>query len=216
MNVSWMSSKFYRTCEWIWRFAYVNLLWLFATLAGLVVFGILPATVAMFAVLRKWVMKEPDISVIRTFLSTYKNEFIKINVLGLIFAGIGYVIYFNFLYLSTLSGFMHTVLLVGVGIATVIYLITLFFIFPVYVHYDYKLVQYVKVAFIIGLVNPLALITLLASLLLLLYLFYLVPGLIPFFSISMIGMAIMWPASMAFSRVEQKKEKIIQKNSILA
>ncbi|RXJ02077.1 DUF624 domain-containing protein [Anaerobacillus alkaliphilus] len=216
MQVSFMSSWFYRVCEWVWRFAYVNLLWLFATLLGLIVFGIIPATAAMFAVIRKWFMKDPDVAIFSTFVSTYKKEFIRSNVLGLIYAGFGYMLYFNFLFLGTLDGLMHLILMIGLIIATILYGISVLFVLPVFVHYDLKLLQNIKVALIIGFVNPLALITLILSLGLVLYLFYLVPGLIPFFGTSMLGAAIMWCASMAFSRAERKQEKIINKEGLLA
>ncbi|SNS74203.1 Uncharacterized membrane protein YesL [Anaerovirgula multivorans] len=215
MQVSKISNKLYQTCEWIWRLAYVNLLWMFATLAGLVVFGLLPATVAMFAVLSKWVMKEPNIPIFPTFISTYKKEFIKVNVLGLIFAVVGYIIYFNHIFLGTVDGTMHTVLLAGLFCTVFIYLITLFFIFPVYVHYDLKLFQYIKVASVIGIINPLAMITLVLSLALLYHLFYFIPGLVPFFSVSMTGLVIMWCASTTFSRIEKKQEKISCKEGSL-
>ncbi len=211
MQVSFMSSWFYRVCEWVWRLAYVNVLWLFATLLGLIVVGILPATAAMFAVIRKWFMKEPDVAIFSTFIKTYKKEFIRINVLGLVFAALGYLLYFNFLYLATLSGFMHLILLVGLIITSIFYIIALLFTFPVFVHYEYKLFQNIKVAFIIAIVNPLALITLFISLGLVFYLLYLVPGLIPFFGASTLGVVIMWSASMAFYRVEKKQEKLLNK-----
>ncbi|ABR49444.1 protein of unknown function DUF624 [Alkaliphilus metalliredigens QYMF] len=198
MQIDLMSSKFYRICEWIWRLAYVNLLWIFSTLAGLVIFGMLPATVAMFAVLRKWVMKEPDIIVFQTFINTYRKEFIKANGLGFIFVVVGYMIYFNYLFLGTIAGLMHMVLLSGLFCTVLVYLNTLFYIFPVYVHYDLKLFQYMKVACIIGIINPLTTISLVLSIVLLYYLFYLIPGLVPFFSSSMTGLLIMWCTSMTF------------------
>jgi len=204
MQASKMFSEFYRICEWIWRLAYINILWMLASLAGLVVFGLLPATVAMFAVLRKWVMKELDIPVFQTFINTYRKEFIKANALGLILLSGGYIIYFNYLFLATVKGSIHTVLLVGQLCTLFIYLITVFFIFPVYVHYELKLLQYVKLAAIIGIVNPLTTIVLALSFVLLYHIFYIIPGLIPLYSVSVTGFAIMWLASIAFSNFEKK------------
>lgn len=211
MQASKISSEFYRICEWIWRLAYINILWMLASLAGLVVFGLLPATVAMFAVLRKWVMKELDIPVFQTFINTYRKEFIKANALGLILLSGGYIIYFNYLFLATVKGSIHTVLLVGQLCTLFIYLITVFFIFPVYVHYELKLLQYVKLAAIIGIVNPLTTIALALSFVLLYHIFYIIPGLISLYSVSVTGFAIMWLASIAFSNFEKRQKKILNR-----
>lgn len=208
MQVSWMSSKFYRTCEWIWRLAYLNLLWFTFTLIGLVVFGFLPATVAMFSVMRKWFMKEPDIPIFSTFIKAYKKEFLKINGIGFVLALLAYVIFFNYHYLGTIDGLMKNIFTVGWYATVAVFVITLCYIIPAYVHYELKLFQYIKTALIIGLVNPFALLTLVVSIALLSYLFFLVPGLIPFFGVSTLGWIVMWCAHMSFERIERKKEKI--------
>lgn len=208
MQASRVSGKFYEICEWIWRLAYINILWMLASLAGLVVFGLLPATVAMFAVLRKWVMKELDIPVFQTFIDTYRKEFIKANALGWIILAVGYIIHFNYLFLATVNGTIHILLLVGQLYTLFIYLVTVFFIFPVYVHYDLKLFQYFKLAAIIGIVNPLTIIALVLSFVLLYHIFYIIPGLIPLYSVSAAGLVIMWLASIAFSNLEKKQKKI--------
>ncbi|MBM7570304.1 YesL family protein [Aquibacillus albus] len=208
MQPGWMGSKFYRTCDWVWKLAYVNLLWLMFTFLGLIVFGFLPATVAMFAVIRKWLMKETDVPIFLTFIQMLKKDFLRINLLGSAFLIVGYILYFNYHYLGSIDGIMHSILALGWYIGCFIFAVTFLFIFPVYVHYDLKLSQYFKTALIVGIVNPLALLTLFISLGLALYLFYLIPGLIPFFSASMLGLLVTWCAHMSFQRTERKKEKL--------
>jgi uncharacterized membrane protein YesL len=203
-----MSSGFYRICNWIWKLAYLNLLWIAFTILGLGIFGFLPATVAMFSIMRKWLMGNGDADIFVPFIMTYKKEFIKINILGCVFLAGAYLIYFNYLYLGTVNGFMHTFLALGWYASILFYFITLCYVIPAYIHYDMKLFQYIKVALIIGIVNPLAFITLVISLGLLAYLFYLVPGLIPFFGVSLLGFIIMWSAHLSFNRVEVKKERL--------
>ncbi|MFL6556498.1 MAG: YesL family protein, partial [Bacillus sp. (in: firmicutes)] len=74
--------KLFTFCEWFMRLAYVNLLWFFFSLAGLVLLGIMPATVALFTIVRKWQLKETDLPIWKTFLSVYRQEFKKSNGLG--------------------------------------------------------------------------------------------------------------------------------------
>lgn len=203
-----MSSYFYRGSEWIWRLCYINLLWLGTTFIGLIFFGIIPATVAMFTIFRKWFMGETDIPIFRTFVSSLKKDFIKVNIIAVLFAVLGYILYFNYHYLGFIEGTQHTVLALGWYVGVFFYSITLVFVFPVYVHFEMKLLQYIKTAFIIGIVNPLAVISLVIGLGLAFYLFYLLPGLIPFFGSSIVGFLIMWAAYLSFERIERKREKL--------
>ncbi|MDQ0255902.1 putative membrane protein YesL [Evansella vedderi] len=211
MQPSWMSSSFYRICEWIWRMCYVNLLWLGVTFLGLVIFGIVPATVAMLSIFRKWLMGETDIPIYRTFVDSLKKDFIKVNILAFIFAVIGYILYFNYQYLGIIEGMQHGILSIGWYLGMFLFVITLMYVFPIYVHFEMRLFQYIKTALVIALANPLALFSLLVSLGLALYLFYLVPGLIPFFGSSIIGFLIMWAAYMSIERIDRKKKKLAAK-----
>ena len=76
----------YSVSEWVMKFTYVNILWITFSILGLFVLGLFPATTAMFAVIRKWVLKLPDIPTFKTFTSAYKKEFLKSNVIGLMFS----------------------------------------------------------------------------------------------------------------------------------
>src|SRR5699024_9005025 len=100
----------YKLCEWIMRLAYVNILWIVFTAAGLIIFGFFPATGSMFTVIRKWIRKEYDIPVFRLFWSTYRSEFVRLNGIGFIFFVIGIVLYIDFRYFFTQSGMFFLVL----------------------------------------------------------------------------------------------------------
>src|SRR5690625_362565 len=88
----------YRGSEWIMRLAYLNILWIAFSLMGLVVFGLFPATVSMFAVTRKWVMGDTEIPIFKTFWASYKTEFKQANIVGYIILVIGFFLYFDFLF----------------------------------------------------------------------------------------------------------------------
>jgi uncharacterized membrane protein YesL len=93
LELTGLMGGLYRACEWIMRFFVTNVLWLLFNLpivffvlnlllaetinavavsmlpiAILVPFVFFPATTAMFAVVRKWIMKQPDIPIVRSFL----------------------------------------------------------------------------------------------------------------------------------------------------
>src|SRR5699024_12166732 len=71
---------YYRLCVWVTRFAYVNVLWILFTFLGLVFLGAMPSTVAMFAVIRKWVTGDKEVPIFKTFLESYRTEFVKANI----------------------------------------------------------------------------------------------------------------------------------------
>lgn len=77
-------NKAVQICFWVSQVAYLNLLWLAFTLLGGIVLGIMPATTALYSLIRKWLMKE-DTHTFDLFFSTYKAEWIRSNYIGYFF-----------------------------------------------------------------------------------------------------------------------------------
>ncbi|MGN7312619.1 YesL family protein [Alkalicoccobacillus gibsonii] len=174
-----------KIAEWITRMAYLNLLWLGFTLAGLVLFTIFPATFAMFAVLRKWIMGESDLPVFKTFFSYLKQDFIRANLIGLVLVVIGFVLYVDLQFLLTFSGegvvayFYYPVLFVTLLVA-----LGTLFVFPVYVHYELNIRQVFKTAFFLMAVNPLLSILMIVALGTTFYAMLSFPATVIFFGVS--------------------------------
>lgn len=207
MQMGGVMGRIYTVCDWIWKIALANILWIFFTLTGCIVFGVMPATVALFTVVRKWIMKETDISISQTFFQTFKKEFLPANILGIIMGAIGYFLFFDFRLVMAIGGTFQYILSVPLFIIISLYVITLLYLFPVYVHLDLKLLQYFKNALYIGTLNIHITISILALLLLIRFPFYAFPGFIPFFSVSFISVVVMFGATVAFSRIEKKQKK---------
>lgn len=81
--------------KWLSKMMYLHLLWVIFSLMGLVVFGVMPATTAMFTVIRKWMEDDNDIPVFQTFLASYKTHFLKSNALGTFLVAIGIFLYID-------------------------------------------------------------------------------------------------------------------------
>ncbi|WP_332696088.1 YesL family protein [Halalkalibacter lacteus] len=197
---------FYRVSEWIMRLAYINILWILFTIIGLIFLGFMPATVAMFTIIRKWLMGEEDTPIFKLFLTTYKKEFIKVNLLGLIMFAIGYILYIDLQFLSQVSGMLQYILTAGLIIIGFFFLIMVVYIIPVYVHYDLKFFQYLRHSILIGFLSPLMTLVLGATLLIAYYLFMFIPGLIPVFGASVFGFISMGSAYFAFKRLGTRKQ----------
>jgi uncharacterized membrane protein YesL len=187
------------------KFAYVNLLWILFSFLGFIFLGIGPATVALFTIVRKWLMKENDLPIFKTFFQTYKNEFIQANKLGVLMSIIGLFLYFDFKFLLLMGGTVQYMLSIPLMLITFFYLITLLYLFPVYVQFDMKLLQYIKNSFYIAVINMHITILMVAAIMLLSILLSTVPGLVPFFSMILISLVMMWGALFSFRRIERKQ-----------
>jgi uncharacterized membrane protein YesL len=212
MQFNWLVGKAYTGCEWVMKLAYVNILWILFSVSGLIVLGISPATVALFTILRKWLMNETDVPIFRTFLHTYKKEFWKANRLGWLMALIGMFLFIDFKFLLTIGGTIQYVLSVPLLIITLLFFITLLYIFPVYVQYELRLIQYIKNSFYIGIINMHITILMIAFTILLIILYSTLPGIVPFFSISLFSLMVMTGAKQSFNRIEAKQKKISLQN----
>lgn len=201
--------KLYMACEWIMRLAYVNLLWIIFSFAGLVFFGVMPATIALFTIVRKWLMKEQEIPIWSTFLTVYRKEFLKGNLIGLLIVVSGAFLVFDFLVLRTVSDAFQIALFVPLLMITAIYIITLLYIFPVYVHYDLNGIRYVKNAFFLGILNIHVTILMVISLSAILFLIFYLPSLIPFFSAVSLAFVLMAGGFYSINRIEARNKDLI-------
>ena len=193
-------SGLYTLTEWITKFAYVNLLWIGFSLLGLVLFGISPSTVAMFAVIRKWLMGESDIPVFQTFWDTYKKEFLRSNGLGLVLAILAIIIYIDLFYIKIDTSFQIPLYLI---IFTIV--ITVLYIIPVYVHYEVKFIQLFKNAFFIMLVNPIPNMMMIIGFIAAIFVMKFIPALWFIFGGSITAGIIMASCYVAFQKIEKKQ-----------
>lgn len=200
----------YSISEWVMRLMYVNILWILFTLLGLIVFGFFPATTAMFTVIRKWVMKQHEIPVFKTFWLTYKSEFLKSNLLGMIIVCIGFFMYSNLKIIDATTLPSLKLLYIPNLIVILIFLLTLLYIFPVFVHFDVGVKGIIKNAFLLMTLNPIATFSMSILSGFILFICYQFPGLIPFFSGSLIGFLLMFISNYVFVKMDKKANGIVE------
>ncbi|WP_010094803.1 YesL family protein [Ornithinibacillus scapharcae] len=197
--------KFYIIAKCMLRIAYLNILWIFFTLVGIVFFGIFPATSAMFTIARKWILYgEWDIPLFKTFWTAYKQDFFKLNGYSLIFLLVGYFLYYDIAFIQLNPGqFQFLVPVILLILMTT--LITIFFFFPVFAHFKLSFFQYIKQAFLIGVSSPLELIGMIVVTLFLYGAIVLIPGIIPLFTGSVLALAYTFLCQRAFKKIAMKK-----------
>ncbi|MCK1992147.1 DUF624 domain-containing protein [Peribacillus muralis] len=195
-----------RICEALMLLTLLNFLWVLFTLGGLIIFGIAPATIALFGVIRKWLKGDLTSGIFRTFFQFYCSEFMKGNKLGLIAAIIGIGLYVDFLLLRNLPTYIQY----GLSSLLIIVLIIAVYLFPVYVHYELKSYQYIKLALIFGFSYPIYTLSMIFGTIVLGMMLYLFPVLWPFFSINIISLFLTWQ----FLRIDAKKGVLLNEDGL--
>lgn len=193
--------------EWIVKFAYVNFLWFFFTAIGLVVVGLFPATMALFAIMRKWIMGETDIPTFKTFWFYYKRDFVKGNIVGFVLTTISFVLYFDYVLLEQSGGLLFKILFSLLLPTIFMFIFTICYCFSVFVHYEYKPLHVIRNAFLVMIVSPLSTVMMIAGMVILYFSLRNFPGLIVLFGPSLLAFLIMWSSYISFENILSKKRK---------
>ncbi len=191
--------------EWLFKVIILNLFWFLFMIAGLGLFGIFPATAALFATIRKDLIEEKDIKLFSTFWHYFKTDFFKANLLGYFLTIIGGLLIFNIRVLGQLEGsILNSILMVVTYILLAILALIAIYIFPVFVHFQLRFLEYFKYSSVLIIGKPLHTIV---SVLLIAGIFtgfYMVPGLIPVVGSSIIAYVLMKIALSSFAKKEEE------------
>nr|WP_175476240.1 DUF624 domain-containing protein [Evansella caseinilytica] len=134
----------------------LNLLWLLFTVGGLVLFGIFPATAALFSVLRHMLTKDEDVAVIPLFGKKFKEEFLMANALGYISSLGALILFINLRILQQFEpSTIRSILFGATVVIAIIYGFIFMYLYPLFVHMKVKLVDYIKLAFFMAIAKPL-------------------------------------------------------------
>lgn len=193
----------YKVSQWIERLIILNAIWLLFTIVGLGVFGLFPATAACFAVTRKWLNGESDLSIFKTAWSYFKQDFVKANILGYGSLAFGVFLFVDYqIFRSMAHPILNNLHYIFLLLMFIHFLGTLY-IFPVFVHYDFKLWESFKHAFILVIARPMQTIAMLLGFILLYVFFNEIRFLIPFIGAGAAIMSFMAIAMISFPKVER-------------
>lgn len=200
-----LANRAFAATEWITKFAYINLLWIGFSLAGLIVLGFFPATIAMFTIIRKWLKGETEISIFRTFWTTWKSEFFRSNGLGVLVAVVVGLIVFNLVFVEKSGTGFTSVIQIPIYLFMFAAIMTILYLFPVYVHFELKWFQIVKNSFLMMLISPIENIVMIAGIAAVLFVIRFIPALGFFFGGSLIAAIIMSAAYLVFGKMDRKR-----------
>lgn len=208
-----LGSKVNHFGDWTCRLMALNGLWILFTIAGLGIFGVFPATAAMFSVIRQYLKAEKEVKIVKVFASYFRKDFWKANGLGFTFAGITAVLWVDFGYLLTIPDLFTFVLAHFILILLIFSIGSFIVLFPFFSHYELSFFQYVKHVFLYPFTHLGRMILLTVLVTGCLFIFYEAPGFIFFLGASLPGfimMKIIYPSFLK-ERKEAKKGWFINK-----
>ncbi|MDR0270623.1 DUF624 domain-containing protein [Paenibacillus sp.] len=224
----------YKITEWITRFAFSNILWLLCSspfifflmtrlsvtgdealqmnwALGIVApFTLFPATAALFAVVRKWVMGDPDVGIFKLFFKSYKENY-KQSMIGgifyvllLVIMMVDYTVYMTQFKDMQIVGIIMLVLLI-------VLFISLFNFFSMVVHYHMGIMQILKNAMLITIIRPLRVIMTVVGSVAVLFIGFQYPALMFFFGGSLIAYWAFFNFHATFTKMQEQAERLKQK-----
>jgi uncharacterized membrane protein YesL len=227
----------YRISEWIMRLSGTNLMWFifsipfFFTLIPMLVpvqenvdptdvlvqmsilaaivapFTLFPATTAMFSVVRKWVMGDVDVPLIKTFWKGFRENYKQSMLGGFMYAALGAVLSINYTFYSKQAGNLSIVSVIFI-VLMILLLASLLYFFSILSHLHMKTLQIVKNALMLTVGNPLGTIVMVAANLVILYFSFLqFTFLIPFFMGSLCATATFYLFYKTYLTIQIKQEQ---------
>ncbi|WP_443126994.1 YesL family protein [Gracilibacillus sp. D59] len=186
------------------KVCFLNVLWIIFTIIGLGFIGFFPATVAMFTIVRRWIKGDVEVPIFKTCWDCFKKNLFKANILGYISAAGGVVLYLDYLLVKHISGPIQIVLMFLLITISFYYVMVVFYVFPVYVHYDIRLMECFKYAFVIGSSYPLRTIYMAFATFVIYFVTVSLPVVFLFFSGSILSLLLMRFTYVAFEKVNDR------------
>lgn len=206
METKGMLSGIYRVSEKVMLVAYTNILWIMFSLLGLLLVGLMPATAAMFAVMRKVIIEEEEVPIFSLFWNKYKEEFVKANLYGyLLLLGVA-VFLLDVILFQSLDGWPFILLSIFSSALLLVSLAGVLYFIPLYVHYDLSFIQNIKTAFLLTFTHPIHTVIMFISGTVIGFILMLLPGSLFFFSGSLYCFIVTKTALKVFAQVEEQKK----------
>lgn len=201
------NSALYNILDWITKFAYINILWIFFTLLGGIILGFYPSTISMFAIIRDWLHGNTDSPLFKTYWRYFKRDFAKSNILGLIINVLIALIVIDIYYIQTNMNEQLTWTHIPLFSFMLLVILFLFYLFPSFVHYSLNLFQLIKNAFLIMLISPLNSFLMILCLGSIYFIMKAVPALFFIFGGSTYAYITTWLCLNTFYKIQKKQAK---------
>jgi uncharacterized membrane protein YesL len=190
----------------IWNIILLNILWLLFTVVGFGLLGIFPATIAVFAILRSWILKKDTLNLVKEFWKHYRAEFKKANIFGIFVWVFVYFFYIDWKFVQKIDAGYSLVGYILLLSLFIIFTLILIYLFPLVVHYNISFGKAVKTGLLLALLNPIYSALIIVTCILLYMLYTKIPSLIFLFGIIPFYWVMMKGTYLVFKRNEKKLE----------
>ena len=152
------NSKYYHTLDTLTKVAVINILWFITSLVGIGVFTFMPATVAVFVLMKEMVDKN-DTPVFKPFYRIFGKEYLKSQGVFLVLLLIALILANNFItyYNQALEAqrMIFSIAFYATSFLILLYIMTLLHVFLIYIYFPhYKVFRILKFAFIVSFLFP--------------------------------------------------------------
>lgn len=189
-----------RLLRWIIKVFWLHVLIIGFSILGLFIAGLFPAIVAALSVSKKWLDQE-EFSIAKEFRKVYFQEFFKANLLGWVFALIGFVLYINYTVMVQMGDQLSVIVVFAYYFVIFVYMTVLAWAFPLYVHTKERLGTLIKNAFIMGVTFLPRTIGIFVGVFIILYISLSIPTMLLFFTGSLLALFFMFVTYHVFEKV---------------
>lgn len=196
--------------EWVVTLAYLNLLWLMFSLAGLIVAGMGPSTLAVFSLIRKKLIQGDLSHIFSQFKQEFKTYFKTGNSYFVIVFGVGLFLFTDMQIIQALpvSSVIQNIVIPALLILTALVIVVSTFTIGIMLEFESNLFKSIKKAFWIMLISPVASLVIIHAFLIQFLIISYVPAFFPFFSVTVYALLSQWMMNKAFRRMKVKKKSI--------
>ncbi|MEG0078443.1 YesL family protein [Enterococcus sp.] len=149
-----MVNKIYEVFNRIYYLMKLNGLWLLFTLLGGVVFGIIPATIALYACIRQQIRNESETHLFQMFKRYYVETFRRSMLFSVVFAAIA-LFFFGETVILVNVGTGNLLLEIAIKVTRLLIILGVAMFFPIFVHFDVKGIKTVVQPLLFLLICPL-------------------------------------------------------------
>ncbi|GGG15441.1 YesL family protein [Paenibacillus abyssi] len=232
MEMRGLMGGFYKISEWIMRLSVTNVLWIICSLpfvfflatallfsenesqlfSGLIVaavvapFTFFPATAALYAVVRKWVMGDTDVPLFKTYFKGYKENYVQSMFGGILYTLLYTIMFVDYrVYLNELNS-LQILSFIFIGLIFLLF-VSMFNYFSMMVHYHMKTFQLLKNAILITIGKPFRSLSTVIISGAIVFFSMQFTFLIPFFMGSMIALVSFYNFHLIFLKLKEQQEK---------
>ncbi len=198
-----MVNKIYEFINRIYYLIKLNILWLLFTLAGGVVLGIVPATIALFSCIRKQIRDQEEAHLFQQYKQFFSENFRRSILFSFVMMGLVFVLISETGLLSNGSIQSNLLLEVSIKVTRLVILAGMVMFFPVFVHFDVHGIKTFTQPFLFLFICPVQTVAIVLILLVVEFLYTMSPALVFFIGISLPAYGISLVMLKKFKHIEE-------------